>query len=343
MAQALVTIRQDHPLKHLHTFGTDVKATSFAEVNSVEEFEFVRSYSRKNNLPLLILGSGSNILFTRDYEGIVVKNNIRGIEILKVNRETVLVKANGGENWDHFVRHCLSEGLFGMENLAGIPGTVGATPVQNIGAYGVELKENFHSLQAIDLQNGSSKTFVKEDCDFGYRQSVFKSTLRGRYFIASVNFILSRQPKPGLTYEDLRMELQNRQIEQPTPADVADVVTAIRQRKLPDPAELGNAGSFFKNPVVSKAFFEELQKTYPHARGIKLGGDQVKVPAAWLIEQAGWKGKRTGNTGTSPVQPLVIVNYGGASGEEILSYALALKADVNKKFGVELEFEVNIL
>jgi len=329
-------------LKPYNTFGLDVKADLFCELNSLSD---LKQALAENTLDrFLILGGGSNVLLSEDYHGLVMRNAIKGIELQSENESELLLKAYSGENWHELVQYCVQRNWGGIENLSLIPGTVGAAPMQNIGAYGVELEQVFHSLEAFNLHTFELETFNKEACAFGYRESVFKRRLKGQYFIYSVTFRLEKQARINASYGDIMALLEAKGLNAVTAGiqDVSEAVIQIRQSKLPDPAQLGNSGSFFKNPVISAEHFLSLKRDNP---GIK-GFDQpngVKVPAAWLIEQCGWKGKRIGNTGSHEKQALVLVNYGGAKGEEIWRLAQDIIESVHHKFGIALEPEVNVI
>jgi UDP-N-acetylmuramate dehydrogenase len=287
-----------------------------------------------------ILGGGSNILLSADVKTLLVKNNFKGIEVVKEAGDDILVKAAGGENWHELVIWCIARNYCGIENLSLIPGTVGAAPIQNIGAYGVELKDVFYELEAVDLKNGAIRTFNSEDCKFGYRDSVFKQELKGNYFISSVTLKLSLSTHFKIAYGDLKTVLGDNTLSLKA---VSDAVIKIRTSKLPNPAEIGNAGSFFKNPVIPVHQFRTLLEKYPELPSYPApSSDMVKIPAGWLIEKAGWKGYQKGNIGVHEKQALVLVNYGGGKGSEIYQLALDIKADVFEKFGVEIEPEVNI-
>lgn len=326
-----------------NTFGIEVRADHFAEVLTVHDLhDVLKSCIR----PVLILGGGSNLLFTRDVPGVVVKNSIRGIRVARTFKNKVWIEAGGGEVWHDFVLWTVQNGFGGAQNLSLIPGTVGAAPVQNIGAYGVELKDLFVSLRAVDLETGQVRQFSKKECRFGYRDSFFKRGGKNRYCIFSVTFSLTRSNhRINVSYGDIRKTLEANGISKPSIADVSRAVIQIRSSKLPDPARIGNCGSFFKNPEVPKSVLENIQKTRPEAPfyNIGEGGAQVKIPAGWLIEQCGWKGKRVGNTGCYERQALVLVNYGGATGEEVKNLAFAIIDSVEKEFGIRLEPEVNIM
>ena len=294
--------------------------------------------------PILLLGGGSNMLLKNDWPGLVIKNAIRGIEVVEETDDTVLIKIGGGENWHQLVLWSLEQNFGGLENLSLIPGTVGAAPIQNIGAYGVELKDVFEKLEAVNLEDRSIQTFDKETCRFGYRDSIFKQELKGKVFISRVWLRLSKQNHSlHMDYGAIRDVLAADQIENPTIQDISRAVIQIRSSKLPDPAKLGNSGSFFKNPEISKAAFEVFIESFPDAPFYKMDEDLFKIPAGWLIEKAGWKGKKIGNTGSHKDQALVLVNYGGATGEEIWQLALAIQDSVEKQFGITISPEVNVI
>jgi len=329
-------------LKAFNTMGVDVSARLFAEAHDEREVREALSCAAQRELPLLVIGGGSNLLLTRDIEALVLRMASRGIRILADDGARVIVEAEAGEPWHPFVLWSLEQGLGGLENLSLIPGTVGAAPMQNIGAYGVELKDVFAGLTALDRQSGELREFSLEDCAFAYRDSLFKREA-GRWLILRVRLALSRQPRLHLDYGPVRQWLAQRSIGVPTPSDVSRAICAIRSEKLPDPAELGNAGSFFKNPLVPAGLAERLRTeqeglvAYPQADG------QVKLAAGWLIERAGWKGFRDGDAGVHRLQALVLVNYGRASGEQLLALARRIQADVAARFGVGLEIEPNVL
>jgi UDP-N-acetylmuramate dehydrogenase len=335
-------ILENYPLKDLNTFGIAVHSRYFVSVSSISELKELLASDIVKNHPLLTMGGGSNILFTDDFPGLIILNNIKGIEIIKESNDEVLVSSGGGEVWQDLVMFSLGKNLGGIENLSLIPGSVGAAPIQNIGAYGVELKEVMASLTAIELATGEERTFSNADCDFGYRNSVFKKELKDKYIITTVTLKLANNPQLNTSYGAINSLLKEKGIEEPTVRDVSKAVIEIRRSKLPDPAELGNAGSFFKNPVVDKIDYEGLKLTFPDIPGY-VNQDQVKIPAAWLIEQCGWKGKRLGNIGVHDRQPLVLVNHGGGNGEEIKDLSIEIRESVIAKFGIELEVEPRII
>jgi UDP-N-acetylmuramate dehydrogenase len=339
-------IQENVSLVNFNTFRIDVSARWFVKIESEADLIGVLQSEFIKDKRVLVLGGGSNMLFTKDYDGFVLKISIPGIEVLTPAIEVhdeVIVRAGAGVSWKYLVDYCVCNGYGGIENLSLIPGTVGASPVQNIGAYGVELKDIFESCTAIEIGTGAKRTFSFEDCGFGYRESVFKSSLKGKYIITSVSYHLSRNAKVNIQYGAIEQELQHRHIEQPTIADVAKVVSEIRVSKLPDPATIGNAGSFFKNPIISTAEFEPLKAAFPKVVSFPAGQDRVKVAAGWLIEQCGFKGVVSGNTGTWKNQALVLVNHGGASGQEVYDFSEQIIEAVADKFGILLEREVNIL
>ena len=337
----MLQIRENVSLKNFNTFGIEVNARYFVEIAHEDDLKELFLDPKWLQTPRLVLGGGSNVLFTKDFEGLVIRMNIRGIEH-RINYEEVYVEAGAGENWNELVNYCVGHNFAGMENLSLIPGSVGASPVQNIGAYGVELKDVFDSCRTFEISTQQIKTFVKEACGFGYRESVFKGELKNQFIITSVKFKLSLQPKVNTTYGAIKDELQNRGISDPTISDVSKVVSQIRVSKLPDPSTIGNAGSFFKNPIVGLAQFIRLKEAFPDVVSFPAGENQIKLAAGWLIEQCGWKGKVVGQTGTYKNQALVLVNHGGASGAEIFALSSQIIDSVYNKFGVVLQREVNV-
>jgi UDP-N-acetylmuramate dehydrogenase len=332
-------IRRHFPLKKFNTLGIGATAEQYVAVDSAQALQEILA---ANIRPLHILGGGSNVLLTKDLEGLVVNNKIGGIAIEREDEKQAVVAAGGGVVWHDLVHWCLARNLGGIENLSLIPGTVGAAPIQNIGAYGVELKDVFEKLDAVHLETGKPRSFGSAECEFGYRNSVFKQQLKGQYFITKVFLRLSKNPVVNFSYGDLKKMLEGAGIVRPTIRDVSEAVVKIRQSKLPDPAVLGNAGSFFKNPVVPVRQFEELQKRNPEMPCYPLPAGEVKVPAGWLIEKAGWKGHRTGDAGCHEKQALVLVNYGRATGAGIQDLARRIQASVEARFGIRLSPEVNI-
>jgi UDP-N-acetylmuramate dehydrogenase len=296
---------------------------------------------RNDSKPKLILGGGSNILFTHDFDGIVIYPDLKGHELVNQTEENVWIKAYAGENWDQFVAYCVGQNWSGIENLSLIPGNIGACPNQNIGAYGVEVKDVIESVETIDLQTGSIHKFSNVECQFGYRNSIFKNEAKNKYIITSVTFKLSKKQVFKINYDLVAEELKN--FPEVNIASIRQAIINIRRRKLPDPSQLGNAGSFFKNPVVSLEIYGAIQSEFPNVPSYRVGELLVKIPAAWLIETCGWKGKRLGNVGTYDAQPLVIVNYGDASGNEIFDFARKIQESVLNRFGIDLEMEVSIV
>jgi UDP-N-acetylmuramate dehydrogenase len=337
-------ILQNYDLTKLNTFGIAVKAQFFAELHNEAELEELFNSPEFRNNQKIFLGGGSNVLFTKDFNGIVILNKLKGIEILAENDKTVTIRAMGGEIWHDLVTFAVNREYWGIENLSLIPGTVGAAPIQNIGAYGAELADVLANVEAYGLENkeNEKKVFSKVECRLGYRDSIFKNELRGKYFISAVTITLSKLENKNITYKILEEYLKENKIKVKNPKTISEAVTNIRRSKLPNPAVAGNAGSFFKNVLTDKMQIEELLKTYPEMPYF-LEDELVKIPAGWLIEQAGWKGKGLGNVGVHEKQALVLVNYGGASGEEILNLANKIIESVKEKFNLELTPEVNIV
>jgi UDP-N-acetylmuramate dehydrogenase len=337
-------IQENISLKGYNTFGIDVKARFFSSFHNLDELEELTGHTATLKIKngLLILGGGSNILFTKDYDGTVLKNEISGIEELHEDDEYVFVKCGAGENWHRFVQYCIGRNWAGVENLSLIPGNTGASPMQNIGAYGVELKDVFWSLEAFHLQDKTVKTFTISDCEFGYRESVFKKKLKDQFVILSVTFRLHKHPIFHTSYGAVEQELEKMKVKDLSIRAISDAVIAIRSSKLPDPKVTGNAGSFFKNPEILNSKFELLKKNFPGIVGYPLLSGNVKLAAGWLIEQCGWKGFRKGDAGCHDKQALVLVNYGNASGSEVFDISQEIADSVYAKFGVQLETEVNI-
>ncbi|WAC41085.1 UDP-N-acetylmuramate dehydrogenase [Pedobacter sp. SL55] len=332
---------ENYALTHLNTFRIAVKAKLFIEIFSEAELSEIFSNPVVKENKLLILGGGSNMLFTKDYDGLVVKISIKGIGVKKDGND-VLVTAGAGEVWDSLVKYCVANGYAGIENLTLIPGTVGASPIQNIGAYGVEIKDVFESCTAFEMATGQIRTFSKADCEFAYRESVFKGKLKGQYIITSVTYRLSSIAKVQTHYGAINTELERRGITTPSIADVSEVVAAIRVSKLPDPSTIGNAGSFFKNPIVDQSVFDVLLSQFPDMPHYPAPDGRVKLAAGWLIEACTFKGVVEGNTGTWKNQALVLVNHGGATGQEVYRFSEKIINAVQQKFGVILEREVNM-
>ncbi len=336
-------VTSDVDLQPYNTLQVAAKASHFAAIESIDQLQEILQHSQADGQPLLVLGGGSNILFADDFDGLVLHVEIMGKEILKETDDHVWLKIGAGENWHQTVRYCVEQGWGGIENLSLIPGTVGAAPIQNIGAYGVELAQVFEWLEAAHIESGEAHRFDKEDCRFGYRDSIFKNELKGQYLVTQVVLKLSKDPQLNTSYGAIQSELEKRGISEPTIRDISDIVIDIRNSKLPNPDTLGNAGSFFKNPVVKNKVFERIKAAYPGAPGYSMGDEETKIPAGWLIEEAGWKGKIVGNAGTYKQQALVIVNHGGATGKEILALANKIRTSVADTFGIELVPEVNII
>ncbi|MBW7868206.1 MAG: UDP-N-acetylmuramate dehydrogenase [Brumimicrobium sp.] len=334
-------LQENVNLKNYNTFGIDVMTQYFTSFQTEDELKELLSEHKDEKL--LILGGGSNVLFLKDFDGIILLNRILGIKVINENNDSVIVEAGAGEIWNEFVLYTISQNWGGLENLSLIPGRVGASPMQNIGAYGVEIKDTFHSLQAINIKTGNKRVFTKEECKFGYRESVFKKDLKNQYVIISVQYKLSKNPKVNTQYGAIQDELDRRKIQSPTIKDVSNAVIAIRQSKLPDPKEIGNGGSFFKNPVIPIELFKKIQDKYPTAPSYPIDKSNIKVPAGWLIEQSGWKGKKIGACGVHNKQALVLVNHGGATGKDIYDLSSSIIADIQTKFGITLEREVNII
>ncbi|MCU0450034.1 MAG: UDP-N-acetylmuramate dehydrogenase [Bernardetiaceae bacterium] len=337
-------LREHEPLQGYNTFGLAATARYFAHADSVATLRAILASPQAQAGPLLILGGGSNLLLTADFPGLVIKIDLQGIEKTAETDHHVWVRAGAGENWHQFVMHCLDQNWAGLENLSLIPGTVGAAPMQNIGAYGVELKDTFTELEAVEIATGDLQRFDREACQFGYRESIFKHWAKGRFVITSVTFKLDKQATLHTHYGAITDTLKAMQVAEPTIRTVSQAVIHIRQSKLPDPAKLGNAGSFFKNPEIPTPQFEQLQAQHPGLPGYPgQAPGFTKVAAGWLIEQCGWRGKRVGNTGAHRDQALVLVNYGGATGQEIWALAQAIQQSVRERFGIELRAEVNVV
>jgi len=337
-------IQEQVDLLPYNTFKIRAKAKHFTSIHSVEEFQSLIKTPVYQQEKHLILGGGSNILFTGDFNGLVIKVDIKGVEIVSEDDTTVTIKAGAGELWHALVLHCVEHDWGGIENLSLIPGTVGAAPMQNIGAYGVEIKEVIKNVEAIDLISGQVKVFTNRECSFDYRESVFKQEFKGKYFISSVTLTLTKKNHHFITsYGTLQTTLLEQGVHQLSVRAISNAVIAIRQQKLPDPSVVGNAGSFFKNPTLTPQHYEKLKNTYPEIPGYSTVNQHVKVPAAWLIEKCGWKGKTVEHIGVHPHQALVIVNYGGGTGENIWRLALQILSSVKEKFDVQLQPEVNVV
>ena len=340
----MIKIGQHKSLKQYNTFGINAKATYFTTIQSIEELQELLQLPLYQNEKHLILGGGSNVLFTNDFNGLVIKVESRGIYIVEETDETITLKVNAGEVWHDLVAYCVQHDWGGIENLSLIPGLTGAAPIQNIGAYGVEIKNVINGVEGVDLKTGTMKSFKNAECCFGYRESAFKLEWKEKYFISSITLRLTkRNYKINHEYGAIQEVLKQHHIHHATIKDISDAVIAIRQSKLPDPLLIGNAGSFFKNPTVSKDVYHAIKANHPTIQSYSIDSQSFKVPAGWLIEQCGWKGKKFGGIGVHPFQALVLVNYGNGNGEEIFELAMKIKQSVKEKFGVILNTEVNII
>lgn len=336
-------ILENIKLSDYTTFKIGGLAKFFVVVKSEEELKTALNWANKKNEPIFILGGGSNTLFSdQGFSGLVIKNEIKGIEIISENENEVIVRAYSGESWSKLVYFTIENGLYGLENTFYIPGTVGAAPMQNVGAYGMEVKDNFYALGAVKINSGELKIFGLRDCQFAYRDSIFKKDLKGKYFILWVEFKLSRSGELNLNYPDVQRVLGERGLQKPSLKELTEIIREIRDSKLPNPAVLANSGSFFKNPIISSEHFEILKQKFPE---IKNFPDEkgIKIPAGWLIEQCGFKGKSFGSVGVYDKQALIIVNHGGATQKDVLGLVEKIKSEVRDKFGIDLEEEVNIL
>lgn len=336
-------IEENESLKNLNTFGIDVSAKYFAEISSVNDLLQLLSEEKYKSEQKLILGGGSNILFTKNYNGLIIANNIKGITVEDVNENEVIISASGGEVWDDLVDFAVNNNYGGIENLKLIPGKVGASPIQNIGAYGVELKDTFLELTAINIHTLEEVRFKNQECRFNYRYSIFKDEYKDQFIITDVKFKLSKNPKINIEYDSLKKEIEIINPSELTIKVVSEAVKRVRESKLPDPLKIGNAGSFFKNPTIDKSKLLFLQKEYEQIPNYIINENEFKIPAGWLIEKSGLKGIQMGNAGTYKNQALVLINNGNASGKEILDLALHIQNEVKKNFGIELIPEVNII
>ncbi len=337
-----MTLQSNFSLKNYNTFGIEAKAKQFTAVHSLAELKtvLVENLTEKK----FILGGGSNMLLTQDIDALVIHIDLKGKKIIEENDDFVWVESQAGENWHEFVLWTIDQNFGGLENMSLIPGNVGTTPVQNIGAYGAEIKDLFISCQAMAIANQEMRTFQNEECHFGYRESIFKNEVKDQYIITSVVFKLTKHHhKINTSYGDILGELEKNNIQNPSLKDVSNAVIAIRQSKLPDPKELGNSGSFFKNPIVLKSDFKKIYQQFPDMKYFEVSATEVKVPAGWLIEQAGFKGKRFGDAGVHKNQALVLVNYGNATGQEILAVSKNIQDTVFSTFGIHIEAEVNVI
>lgn len=334
-------IKENISLKNYNTFGIDVNSKFFVECNSTQELvDFLKSY-QDSDLSLMILGGGSNVLFTQDFDGYILRPTIKGIEIINESDNDVTIKVGAGEDWDEFVAYCVEHGWGGIENLSLIPGNVGTCPIQNIGAYGVEVKDVITEVETLNISALKSEVFKNKDCEYGYRDSIFKRKLKGTYIITNVSFKLQKQPDFKLDYGKLADELKR--FDKVNLTNIRQAVIDIRDSKLPKPEEIGNAGSFFKNPVVEKQKAIELLSQYEDMPSYDQGMGKVKIPAGWLIEKAGWKGKRVANAGVHKNQALVLVNYGGSTGSDIYNLATEIQKSVKNMFEIDIAMEVNII
>ena len=335
-----MNIQENISLKEYNTFGISVQAKRFISVTSVYELQQLLKIEKN----IFLLSGGSNMLLTKDIEKLVVHIDIKGISVDSENHNDIYLTVNAGENWHKFVLWCVSNNYGGIENLSLIPGSVGTCPIQNIGAYGVEVKDTITKVEAVEIKTGKLVSFSLEECQFGYRNSIFKNEVKGKYVLTSIGFKLTKKEHNlNTSYGAIETELASKKVIKPSLKDVSEAVIAIRQSKLPDPKKIGNSGSFFKNPVISKTHFEKIQKKYPKVPCYKISDQEIKVPAGWLIEQIGLKGKRFGNYGVHEKQALVLVNYGNASGEEIYQLAKKIQREVQTTFNISLEIEVNII
>jgi len=338
-----MNILENISLQKFNTFGIDIKAAKYVSIRNDDDLRRLNDDGIFNSSKFLILGDGSNILFTDDFDGFIVHSQFKGMRILDSNDDSVILDVAAGEEWDNFVSICLKNNYFGLENLALIPGTVGAAAVQNIGAYGLEQKDYFHSLRGFDLEQNKFVEFNFDDCNYGYRSSIFKTKLKNKFIVTSVRYKLSKKFTANLKYNDLRQEIDKFSIEKVDAQYIYDTVCRLRRKKLPNPIVYGNAGSFFKNPVVEKSFYEQLKLKYPEINGYVQTEETIKLSAAWLIEKAGWKGKRFGDAGVYDKHALILINYGNASGREIFDLSEKIRQSVNELFGVNLEPEVLIV
>ena len=338
-----MNVIENYPLIKLNTFGIDVKAKYFTSINTVNELIEIKKSEKFKDHELLILGGGSNILFTKDFNGLVILNNIKGKEIVDQNDDSIILKIGAGENWHELVMYCVDNGWGGIENLSLIPGNTGTAPMQNIGAYGVEIKETFVELEALEISSGKIVKFSNSECEFGYRESVFKNKMKNKYIILNITLELNKNPILNINYGDVKAILETKKIETPTIKDVSNAIISIRQRKLPDPKKIGNSGSFFKNPIIDINLLKLIEGKYPNVVSYKINENKFKIAAGWMIEKAGWKGKKFNNFGVHENQALVLVNYGLANGKEIFNLSKKIILDIKEKFGITLEREVNII
>lgn len=338
-----LTVKENVDLSGFTTMGVAALARYYIEVQSLSELKEAIMFARAKKQRLLVLGGGSNLLFIDDFDGVIVRNLIKGIKLVEEDEDGVVLRVGAGEDWNELVEYTVSKGYGGIENLSLIPGTVGAAPIQNIGAYGVELRDTFETLEALHIESGVKQNFDESQCSFGYRDSIFKRELKGKVIILSVTLRLSKNPKLNFEYAALKEKLSEKGIQSPSVIDISKAVIEVRQSKLPDPKEIGNTGSFFKNPEIKTSEYDDLKLKYPTIPGYKVSDTITKVPAGWLIEQAGWKGMRFGDAGIHDKQALVLVNHGKATGEELWELAQKVQASVVEKFNIRLTPEVNII
>ncbi|MEC8617610.1 MAG: UDP-N-acetylmuramate dehydrogenase [Bacteroidota bacterium] len=336
-------IIKNKSLRSYNTFGVDCISSFFTTINNLKDLDELYQHKLYKSQKKLILGGGSNILFTSNFDGLVIKNEIKGIEIIKETNDIVEVQIGAGVNWHEFVIHAVNNKWGGIENMSLIPGNCGTAPMQNIGAYGVEIKDTFVSLNAYEIETGKIVSFDRKRCEFGYRDSVFKNDLKDQYIILDIRLRLQKKPTLNTKYGDINNTLIKNKVSNPTIKDISDAVIEIRTSKLPDPKKIGNAGSFFKNPIISQGQFKEIKMKFPEIVSYPVNEQKVKLAAGWLIEKAGWKGKNFGNYGVHKKQSLVLVNYNSANGREIFNLSQEILEDVFNKFQVKLEREVNIL
>lgn len=336
-------ILKDFPLKHLNTFGIAARAEFYIELSSENDIKTFLHTTACRKLPLLIIGGGSNILLTKNFAGCVVHINTKGITLVAEDDSIVLIEVAAGEKWESLIEYCVNNNYYGLENLSGIPGQVGSSPIQNIGAYGVEVKDSIFEVHTIDLDDRSKKVFTADECRFGYRDSIFKQELKGKVLIEKVVFQLSKQSKVNLSYKGVKEEVQRISPDKVDLKSVSQAILNIRKNKIPDVKDIGSAGSFFKNPIIKKEQMDYLVSKFPDISYYKLNNDNYKLAAAWLIEQCGWKGYRKGDAGVNDKQPLILVNYGNATGKEIIELSQEIQRSVFEKFKVSLETEVNII
>ncbi len=334
-------IKENFSLKKYNTFGIEVKTKYFVEYSTINELSNFLGTQRKQDLPLMFIGGGSNVLFTKDFEGYILHSKINGVEIIKEEDDKVYLRVGAGEDWDEFVEYCVKKGWGGVENLSLIPGNVGTCPIQNIGAYGVEVKDVITEVESIEIDTLKKTLFTNEECQFGYRDSVFKRKLKGKHIINHVTFCLNKKHVFKLDYGNLKEALK--EYDQVNLQNIRQAVINIRDSKLPKPEVIGNAGSFFKNPVVHTNILEDLKKSYADIPFYLQEDDSVKIPAGWLIEQAGWKGRNIGKVGVHEKQALVLINHGGATGQEIVDLAREIQKSVKEKFSIDIQMEVNIV